>query len=79
MTRLPRPRTNVRAYNACLDGHEPAEVLPTAQRDLLVMELHSRGWTDVEVAAHTRMTTYTAARIRRRIGLPVNFNRWEVA
>jgi hypothetical protein len=74
-----RPSTIRRQYRACLDGSDPAEVLPTGARERLVTELHGRGWTDVEIAAHTSMTTYTAQRIRSRLELPVNFAHWEVA
>jgi hypothetical protein len=68
-----------RIYRECLAGDTPAEILPPDLREKLVRELHSRLLTDVEVAAHTGWSTYTAARIRRRLGLPVNFNAWEVA
>jgi hypothetical protein len=64
-----RPITAQQLYNACWRGELPAEVLDTADRELLVTELCSLGWTDVEIATHTRMTTYTTARIRTRLGL----------
>lgn len=68
-----------RQYRACLEGDAPAEVLPTQVRELLVMVLHGRGWTDREIACHTRMTLYTTARIRSRIGLVANRVDQEVA
>lgn len=71
------PLANPTLYRRCMDGHEPAESLPQNERARLVLILHNRGWTDVQVATHTRMSTYTAARIRRRIGLPVNFPQWQ--
>jgi hypothetical protein len=61
-----------RLYRDALVGREPAEALPTRHRHRLVAELHSDGLTDHEIAAHTRMTTYTAARIRAEIGLLPN-------
>lgn len=59
-------------YRAAVAGDEPAEALTTADRARLVGLLHGWGWTDVEVAEHTRMTTFTAGEIRGRLGLPVN-------
>lgn len=59
-------------YLACLYGQLPAEVLPTHLRARLLARLHGEGWTDVEIAAHTRMTLYTTARIRKRLGLSPN-------
>jgi len=47
----------------------PAEALPPADRERLVGELWAAGWTDVEIATHTHMSTYTTARIRARLGL----------
>lgn len=66
------PLVNPVLYRRCLDGHEPAEALSTLDRWHLVLILHNRGWTDVQIAAHTRMSTYTTARIRSRIGLKPN-------
>jgi hypothetical protein len=57
--------------SACWAGREPAESLEPADREQLVYELWALSWTDVEIAAHTRMTTYTAGRIRERLGLAV--------
>lgn len=54
---------------ACWRGELPAEVLDTADREELIYELWLRGWTDVEIAAHTMLSTYTTARIRERLGL----------
>lgn len=50
-------------------GEIPAEALSTREREALVRKLHGLGWTDVEIATHTRMTTYTTGRIRSRLGL----------
>jgi hypothetical protein len=66
------PLTDERLYQACLDGREPADILRSSWRDELVHKLHRRGWTDVEIATHTRMTTYTTARIRSRMKLQPN-------
>ena len=59
-------------YLAALDGREPAEALTTRDRATLVFELHWSGFTDFEIAERCRMTLYTTARIRDRIGLPAN-------
>lgn len=59
-------------YRACVAGQAPAEALPADLRARLVAELVHHGWTDVQIAAHTRMTTYTTARIRDSIGLEPN-------
>jgi hypothetical protein len=57
----------------CWEGLEPAESLPTRDREDLLWDLvHERGWTDREVADHTRLTDYTVCRIRERLGLPAN-------
>lgn len=66
------PITDQTLYRKCLDGHEPAESLPQLERQRLVLILHNRGWTDTEIATHTRMTTYTTARIRARMRLTPN-------
>ncbi|MEV0085237.1 hypothetical protein [Saccharopolyspora sp. NPDC050642] len=34
--------------------------------------LHNLGWTDPQIAAHCRMTTYTTGRIRERLKLRPN-------
>jgi hypothetical protein len=53
-------------------GHEPAEALSTHDREHLVTELVEAGWTDLQIACHTRTTLYTTARIRSRLGLRRN-------
>jgi hypothetical protein len=64
------PITRARLYRACLAGDLPAEILDDPRdRERLLRELWSCGWTDAEIATHTRMTTYTTGRIRARIGL----------
>lgn len=63
------PRRERERYRACLGGSEPAEALSVKNRERLVGDLWERGLTDTEIAAHTRMTVYTTARIRDRIGL----------
>jgi hypothetical protein len=75
----PRPNTaplaRDRLYRACLAGELPVEILALSDpddRDRLIRELWSRGWTDVEIAAHTRQTTYTTGRIRAHLGLAAN-------
>lgn len=61
-----------RILTACWNGTLPAEILTPGDRDQLIYELWEAGWTDAEVATHTRSTTYTAARIRDRLGLPAH-------
>lgn len=69
----PRPDTRGQAYallrRRCWAGEAPAEELDTADREQLVTELWAAGWTDVEIAVHTRMSTYTTGRIRDRISV----------
>lgn len=59
-------------YRACLTGREPAEALCAHDRHRLVAELHRLGWDDHVIAVHTRMTTYTTARIRAGLDLLPN-------
>lgn len=68
----PPPIVNKLLYLTCLRGKEPAEVLLPTDRDRLVRRLHMAGWSDVEIATHTRMTTYTTVRVRSRLGLEPN-------
>lgn len=72
------PRPNVhriatdRIRRQCWRGELPAEVLALIdprEVDQLVFDLWSDGWTDVEIATHTRLSTYTTGRIRARLGL----------
>ena len=65
-----RPVYDQYLYDQCRAGLEPAELLTTVAREHLVYELWLLGWADVEVATYTRMSTYTAAAIRTRLGLP---------
>jgi hypothetical protein len=62
-------------YRMALDGELPAEALPTGFRWHLVATLHERGWTDVEIAEWTQMSTYTASRIRSEMKLAPNHSR----
>jgi len=65
-----RPETSDPALiDACRRGTEPAELLTPSEREHLLFDLWAAGWNDLEIARHTRMTTYTVARIRSRIGL----------
>jgi hypothetical protein len=59
-------------YRAAWEGDEPAEALTTDDRHRLVTDLHDLGWDDDRIAQHTRMTTYTTARIRGSLGLLPN-------
>jgi hypothetical protein len=68
-----RPRAGHRLWVRCWEGREPAEALPTKDREDLVWDMVDQlGWTDHEIAQHTRLTSYTVARIRARLGLPAN-------
>lgn len=66
------PRSDLALWRDCCAGVEPAEALHTRDREDLVAGLVERGWTDQQIATHTRMTTYTTARIRERLGLAPN-------
>lgn len=57
------------AARRCLRGDLLAEELSPQGRELVVTWLHQRGCTDRDTARRTGMTTYTAARIRVRLGL----------
>jgi hypothetical protein len=59
-------------YCEALAGEIPAEALLPIDGDRLLVRLHGMGWTDVEIATHTRWSTYTVARIRDRLGLRPN-------
>lgn len=59
-------------WRACFEGREPAEALHWRDREDLVAGLVQAGWTDLEIAALTRMSLYTTARIRRRLVLSPN-------
>lgn len=54
-------------WAACCAGREPAESLDTHDREDLVAALADRGWSDVDIAVLTHMSTYTTARIRERV------------
>ncbi|WP_145926604.1 hypothetical protein [Amycolatopsis orientalis] len=63
------PMARGRLLAACRRGDIPAEALAPADRDHLVYDLWAAGWSDVEIATHTYMSTYTTGRIRARLGL----------
>jgi hypothetical protein len=60
------PRSTPALWSACLRGFEPAESLDWRDREELVLLLADHGWSDVQIATHCRMTTYTTHRIRTR-------------
>lgn len=60
-------RSGALLWRACLLGTEPAESLDTRDREDLVAELLSRGWSVRDIAALTRMSTYTTGRIVARV------------
>ena len=71
-TRLPSSR---RFWGMCWRGELPAEALAVVDpklADQLIFDLWRLGWTDTELADHTKHTTYTIARIRTRLGLAPN-------
>lgn len=57
-----------------MTGRLVAEALPRKARLRLIARLHEHGLTDVEIADVTAYSTYTAARIRRSLGLAPNEN-----
>lgn len=65
-------RSNYGLWMKCWEGTEPAEALSMRDREDLVWHLHEQGLTDVEIGEHTRITLYTTARIRDRLGLKPN-------
>lgn len=72
-TQLPFARRGERElYRQAKSGLLPAEALPTHLRWRLVTDLHHDGWTDVEIAEWTAMSTYTTCRIREAMGLSIN-------
>lgn len=76
---LPAPRdfTEEALIHMAMEGLLIAEELPTKARERLFAELHFLGWTDLQMAEHTRTTPYTTARIRDRLGLVANRPRTE--
>jgi hypothetical protein len=68
----PVPRSRRALWLACWEGRLPAEILHPRDREDIVWHLVGHGWTDREIAEHTRMTEYTTARIRARLGLAPN-------
>jgi len=68
----PERRSDVGRWRACCAGELPAEALSTRDREDLLAELHGLGWTDREIAEHTRLSTYTTARLLDRLGLAPN-------
>jgi len=74
-SRAPPPPLMRRVREDYLDayyGLRPAEALPTHLRWRLIAELHRGGWSDVEIAEWTRLSTYTVGRIRGGMGLRPN-------
>lgn len=63
------PLARAKLIAACRRGDLPAELLEPADRERLVRWFWRLGWTDVEIATRTFMTTYTTGRIRARLGL----------
>lgn len=55
-----------------LTGQLPAEALCRDDGDLVLLHLHGYGWTDVQIAEHTRWSAYTVGRKRRRLHLDAN-------
>jgi hypothetical protein len=56
-------------YASALAGDTPADALTRRDRHMLVRQLWEAGWSDSRIAAHTRMTLATTARIRDELGL----------
>lgn len=70
-------RSGAQLWAACLAGREPAEALDPRDREDLVADLVARGWSDVEIAVLTRMSTYTTGRIRSRVAATAEVGEWE--
>ncbi|PPK63497.1 hypothetical protein V5P93_000449 [Actinokineospora auranticolor] len=70
-----RSHADAEQARRCLGGELVAEELTTTARGLVVAWLHARGLTDTEIAGRARMSTYTAHRIRCRLGLRAHTNR----
>lgn len=70
-------RSGALLWRACCAGLEPAESLDARDREDLVADLVGRGWSDVEIASLTRMSTYTTARIRSRVAATAQVGEWE--
>ncbi len=64
--------TSPRLYAAARHGWTPAEALSPTDQARLMRELWGDGWTDVQIAIHTRWTSYVVGRIRDRLGLAPN-------
>lgn len=79
LPKVPDRRANPERWKAACRGQLPAEALPTRDREDLVYNLNQLGWSDAEIAEHTRMTKYTTARIRSRLGLEPNGSQEEGA
>lgn len=74
MTSFPVPRkpfTSPQTLALCWAGKEPAELLTRGERDLLLFELWFKGWTDLQISVHMKLTLFTTCRIRERLGLSV--------
>ena len=54
---------------AAAAGTLPAEALNQRERDALITHLHHLGWSDTDIAEHTRLSTYTTGRILDRLCL----------
>jgi len=62
-----RPQSGSILWDAVCRGVEPAESLDSRAREDLVLALVDAGWSDLEIAVLTRMSTYTTVRIRERV------------
>lgn len=69
------PRSGWRVWRRCWEGREPAESLTPQDREDMVFQLHRHGWSDMDIARHTRQTLYTTGRILDRLGLDPNHDR----
>lgn len=65
------PATSPHLFALCRRGQVPAEELSSEDRDRLIRMLWKRCWSVSEIAAHTKLSTYTTARILDRLGLEV--------
>jgi hypothetical protein len=65
----PTPRSGWLRWDLACAGRISAEELHPLDREDLIWALHEWGMTDRQIAERTRLTTYTTARIRSRLGL----------
>lgn len=69
-----RPSAAEKLLCSAIAGRVPAEALSRREREELLRSLVDAGLTDLEIAAQTRWSLYTVARLRASLGLPRNYD-----